>query len=136
MKSYTLKLRPHHLLCLQKYTGHGYNETFTSQMNDVIHILQKDPDTKIELVKGRDLLCCACPNDHESICQSEEKVCFMDEKVIQICQMYYGETGPWSRLSKEAAGIFLPGVFDTVCGACEWNQLCKDTKGGILYEQE
>ena len=38
-----MKLRPHHLLCLQKYTGRGYDGPFTAHMNELVRRLTADP---------------------------------------------------------------------------------------------
>ena len=31
-----MKIRPHHLLCIQKYTGHGYDAAFTAHMTALV----------------------------------------------------------------------------------------------------
>ena len=36
----SIVLRPHHLLCTQGYSGHGYSEAFVEHMNDVVHQLR------------------------------------------------------------------------------------------------
>ena len=43
----SIVLRPHHLLCTQGYSGHGYSEAFVEHMNDVVHQLREVPGTKI-----------------------------------------------------------------------------------------
>mgnify|MGYP002131808715 CR=1 FL=1 len=45
----SIVLRPHHLLCTQGYSGHGYSEAFVEHMNDVVHQLREVPGTKIQL---------------------------------------------------------------------------------------
>ena len=42
-------LRPHHLLCTQGYSGHGYDDAFVEHMNDVVHQLREVPGTRIHL---------------------------------------------------------------------------------------
>ena len=34
-----IKLRPHHLLCTQGYSGKGYSEEFVEHMNEVVAML-------------------------------------------------------------------------------------------------
>ena len=52
--SVVLHLRPHHLLCLQTFTGRGYSEEFVRHMTLVKRQLTRDPRTLIELVSGVD----------------------------------------------------------------------------------
>ena len=44
-----IRLRPHHLLCTQGYSGKGYNESFVAHMNEVVEQLRNVPGTKITL---------------------------------------------------------------------------------------
>ena len=61
----SIVLRPHHLLCTQGYSGHGYSEAFVEHMNDVVHQLREVPGTKIQLTFSTDTLCSCCPNKLE-----------------------------------------------------------------------
>ena len=57
-------LRPHHLLCTQGYSGHGYDDAFVEHMNDVVHQLREVPGTRIHLTFSTDTLCSCCPNSN------------------------------------------------------------------------
>ena len=52
-----MNLRPHHLLCIQNFTGYGYNADFTENMKLTVSELRENPDTKIAFVRGCDDLC-------------------------------------------------------------------------------
>ena len=54
-----MNLRPHHALCIQKFTGHGYDEKFTAHMTGTVKVLRDRPETPVELVSGCDDLCAA-----------------------------------------------------------------------------
>ena len=43
-------LRPHHLLCMQKFSGHGYSLAFTAHMTALLHDLHAHPDTPVTLI--------------------------------------------------------------------------------------
>ena len=77
-----LHLRPHHLLCLQTFVGHGYSESFVRQMTLVKKQLTIDPSTPIELVEGADDLCRHCPNLTKGTCSSDKPAKF-DELVMR-----------------------------------------------------
>ena len=123
-----MNLRPHHLLCIQKFTGHGYDETFTEHMTAVAGKLA-GTQMQITVTEGCDDLCAACPNKTDGICTSLEKVDFMDRSVLHICDLSYGDILPWGEASKRARErIFETDEFECVCDSCEWFALCKKTK--------
>ena len=118
------ELRPHHLLCIQKYSGHGYDEAFTARMDETVRLLKAGPETKITITEGGDWLCSACPNYDGASCLTEEKVRMMDEKARGLCGVDYGERGSWAQLAAKAAGIFRTEAHEDICGECEWFELC------------
>ena len=132
-----MKLRPHHLLCVQKYTGSGYDDAFTAGMDALVRRLTACPDTAVTLVEGRDDLCAACPHMAGSRCDSEEKVNRLDRGVLEACSFSAGETRSWSTLAWTAREQVLEKeTFIKVCGSCEWFRLCKDTRRGWIYGKE
>lgn len=123
------ELRPHHLLCVQKFTGHGYDDTFTAHMYHMAWKLRGTPETPIKLIKGGDQLCAVCPNRDGAECRSYDKVKAMDESVLKACGLSYGSTGSWKELSeKAAAAVFGTDEFGNICGGCQWCDLCKNTE--------
>ena len=123
------ELRPHHLLCVQKFSGHGYDETFTAHMYHLAWRLKGIPRTPIKLVEGGDQLCAVCPNRDGAVCRSHEKAKSIDEGVLKACGLSYGSTGSWKELSqKAAAAVFATEEFEKICGGCQWFELCKNTE--------
>ena len=128
-----MNLRPHHILCIQKFTGHGYDDAFTEHMTSVVAVLKEKPETQITITKGCDELCGVCPHNAEGVCTSLEKVSVMDGSVLEICGLSYGKNVPWSEISKTAREkIFLTDAFGAVCCSCEWFEIFKNTKSGFL----
>lgn len=128
-----MDLRPHHLLCIQKFTGHGYDADFTAHMKSVVAELRATPDTPVTLVRGCDDLCKRCPNNQNGLCTSLEKVAAMDSTVLDACGLAYGQTLPWITAALRARKqIFETEKFQTVCACCQWFELCKNTE--FCYE--
>ena len=128
-----MNLRPHHLLCIQKFTGHGYDENFTAHMTSVVSELADRPETQIVMTKGCDELCTSCPHNRQGVCTSYEKVDLMDGKVLGICGLTYGEAVPWDRAAGQVRKlIFQTDGFQQVCGQCQWLELCRKTE--VSYE--
>ena len=123
-----MNLRAHHLLCIQKFTGHGYDETFTEHMTNVVSQLKKNPESEIVIAKGCDYLCSKCPNMNEGKCISLQKVSDMDSKVLNICGLTEGEKVKWCEASKKAYDkILKTKEFENVCADCQWYELCSHT---------
>ena len=132
-----MKLRPHHLLCIQKYTGKGYDAPFAANMEKIIRRLQADPGQLIRLVEGRDDVCAACPHMVDGRCASEEKVNRMDRGVLSACARSYGQADSWRALA-DAAGkrIFQTKKSEEICGDCQWIELCRATREGWIHGKE
>ena len=136
--SVVLHLRPHHLLCLQTFTGHGYSEEFVRHMALVKRQLTREPRTAIELVSGVDDLCAHCPNNVDGQCTSDNPALFD----TQVSRKLYssGIINP-EAVSKDHPGKrpVLPGIPDALemsvsvleecCPGCEWKELCLSIAG-------
>lgn len=82
-----IKLRPHHLLCTQGYSGKGYSDGFVTNMDRVVDSLRHELGTEIQLVFTTDDLCTDCPNKRgENLCETQEKVAGFDRKTVE----YFG----------------------------------------------
>ena len=122
-------LRPHHLLCIQKFTGHGYDADFTAHMKSIVSELTENPKTQITVVQGCDALCKMCPNNRNGVCTSLEKVAFMDSAVLGICSLTYGEKILWENAAGKAREqIFKTEEFHNTCACCQWFALCRSTE--------
>lgn len=127
-----MKLRPHHLLCIRKFTGHGYDEAFTNAMTELVREVRRNPKTEIVLVQGCDDLCESCPNRRGGQCETEEKVRKMDEGVRSRLAE---PRGTWQSF-EDSAQILLQGRWAEICGSCQWFSLCARTERGMIYEDE
>lgn len=128
-----MNLRPHHLLCIQKFTGHGYNADFTEHMESIVSELTENPKAQIIVAQGCDELCEMCPNNISGVCASLEKADLMDSAVLSICGFAYGEKIPWTKAaSKAREKIFKTEEFNNICACCQWFELCRNTE--ICYE--
>ena len=124
-----MNLRPHHLLCIQKFTGHGYDSDFTAHMKSVVSELSENPQTRITVAQGCDELCKMCPNNINGVCASLEKVALMDSAVLGICDLSHGENVPWAKAAGKARERILETEeFNSICAYCQWFELCRRTE--------
>ena len=122
-----MNLRPHHILCIQKFAGHGYDAMFTEHMKSVVSKLRNAQETGIVITQGCDELCSMCPHNTGDVCTSLEKVERMDSSVLEICNLAYEERVPWATLAyRGRKRIFEADEFNRICGSCQWFELCKN----------
>lgn len=118
-----MNLRPHHLLCIQKFSGHGYSEEFTANMESILSALAENP--QITVTYGCDELCKMCPNKIGSTCNTPQKVDFMDSAVLRTCNLSYGDTVFWTVAADKAQKQILEtDEFFHICANCQWFALC------------
>ncbi|MCK4904739.1 DUF1284 domain-containing protein [bacterium] len=123
----TIKIRAHHLLCIQAFQGHGYSKDFVINMSKIIKDF-KNPNREIEIIAECDAICLYCPYNIENICKknadSLEKIKNMDMQVLK-------KSGLRNGAKVKAKDILLllktklrgPYIED-ICGDCEWKEKC------------
>ncbi|MCL2580170.1 MAG: DUF1284 domain-containing protein [Oscillospiraceae bacterium] len=129
-----MKLRPHHLLCTQGYSGKGYSPAFVENMNAITAILRTNPETPVDIVFSTDDICAHCPHmlgeDH---CDRNEKVKQFDQKVID----YFGVEQKQYRYGELVAKVnreMTAERMDDICARCSWYPVsaCKQkVLGGV-----
>jgi hypothetical protein len=124
-----MKIRAHHLLCMQGFQGYGYSEDFSKNMAEIIQNLRSSPDQKIQIITECDVICSCCPYNVKEICskdpESHEKIKRMDTKVLEKLELCNGDIF-------EVEEIFniinkrLKTNFDVIeiCGNCSWREKC------------
>ena len=128
-----MNVRPHHLLCIQKFTGHGYHADFTAHMKSMVSKLTENSKTQMTVAQGCDDLCKMCPSNISGVCTSFEKVALMDSAVLSICNLAYGETVVWTEAANKVRElIFKTEDFYNICACCQWFELCR---GMEVYDE-
>ena len=123
-----MKLRPHHALCAQFFTGKGYSEAFVEHMRAVLSELDRN-NAKMTLIDGCDAICAGCPNANNGVCETEEKVRGIDRRAVETMGVRYGDTMPWHELCALAKDrIIAAGKLKDVCRDCEWIGICGEGK--------
>ncbi|ASM70972.1 MULTISPECIES: DUF1284 domain-containing protein [Roseobacteraceae] len=124
----TVRLRPHHLLCILTYVGRGYSPAFTDNMNAIIGRLT-DGET-IEITGGPDDICAPLlkgpePHCHRDSVTTRDRAAAHDTSVLLALTIE-----PGTRLTLDGTRIrnlrraFATSRIRSACGGCEWNDLC------------
>jgi len=130
----TIRLRPHHLLCLLTYAGKGYSPAFTANY-DVIagRISQGD---EILIVDGPDDVCAPLLGDSEPHCW-RDSVTERDKLAARdLCGLLNApiKAGARMRLAPEVLrrmrAAFGENRVRTACLGCQWSALCSSIAAG------
>jgi len=124
----TVRLRPHHLLCILSYVGKGYTPDFCKNYDDIIKRIQQDE--AILVVDGPDDICRPLLDDEAPHCH-QASVTERDNQAADVLTELTGKpVTAGMRLSMDAARIrslrdaFAAGEIRKPCEGCEWKYLC------------
>lgn len=124
----TVRLRPHHLLCLLTYAGNGYGPAFTANCNAIAARVARGES--ILIVEGPDDICAPLLDDPDPHCHRDsvterDRLAASDVGVLLATPIGAGENlvlGPdVLRLQREA---FASGRTRAACLGCQWSDLC------------
>ena len=121
-----LHLRPHHLLCIQNYRGHGYSADFHQKMEEVIAALKSPLGAAVLLTEGPDDLCRSCPHCINGSCEADNPDRF-DALVCDHTKAAPGDTFTWTHSPGEDRSHVPPVTKDLLekcCSGCSWCDLC------------
>lgn len=123
-----MKIRAHHLLCMQGFQGYGYSEDFSKNMAEVLKKLKSSPEQKIQIVDECDVICSCCPHNKKETCKnvfSNWKIKRMDRTVLKKLGLDAGTC-----ISVSNAIYLVNKKFNArsniqdICGGCKWNEKC------------
>ena len=115
-----IRLRPHHLLCTQGYSGRGYSTEFVQNMSAIVHSLRNVPETRIRLVFGSDSLCAYCPHHTaDDLCEAQEKVSRFDRKTVEYFNLHEG-VYVYQDLIRAIDAQMTPVMLEDICRGCAW----------------
>ncbi|MCL2857881.1 MAG: DUF1284 domain-containing protein [Oscillospiraceae bacterium] len=115
-----MKLRPHHLLCTQGYSGKGYSPEFVENMNAVTGVLRTDPAARVAVVFSTDDICAHCPQKlGEDVCAQGSKVKRIDQKVIDYFCIEEKEY-VYREITAKISAVMTREMMDDICGECNW----------------
>lgn len=124
----TVRLRPHHLLCVLTYVGKGYSPAFTANMTRIAERLRSGE--VIEIVEGPDDICAPLLNDLDPHCHHASVTLRDRAAVDDIAPVLKLNIRAGTRLAlvdgvvSRLRGRFASAKIRHACGGCQWNELC------------
>jgi len=123
-----MKIRAHHLLCMQGFQGYGYSEEFSQNMSKIIQKLKSHPEQKIEITADLDIICKSCPQKKNKICKnviSNWMIKRVDKKVIKKLKIDCGtKISPKEIISLTNQVFKTHGDLKGICSSCSWKEKC------------
>jgi uncharacterized protein len=130
----TVRLRPHHLLCMLTYVGKGYSPAFVENYEVIAARLSAGEE--IELVAGPDDICGPLTTDPEAHCHGAS-VIERDRAATEAVARLIGSPlnlgariTPSPALLSRLRKTFATGEIRAACSGCEWSDLCDSVAGG------
>jgi len=120
-----IKIRAHHLLCMQGYQGYGYNQDFEHNMEKIIEYLDSNPNFPLEVVTDADIICQKCPHLENGYCNRSSSIAIveMDLKVLEKLGLVAGEKKPVQKIFFEVESLSCNDLYD-ICHDCSWKVKC------------
>lgn len=123
-----MKIRAHHLLCMQGFQGHGYSEDFSKNMAEIINKLDSNPEQTIEITVECDAICSCCPHNIKEKCKNllfNWKVKLMDRKVLKKLGLEAGTHDSAKNIFSLVNKRFKTYTdIQEICRNCRWREKC------------
>lgn len=128
-----LRLRGHHLICLNFYKGQGYPEAYKRVVRRALAKLKSEGAL---VVRGADDICRGCPDLKGGVCLhspgAEKEVTAMDELALDLLGLGEGVRVTWGYLQMALRNVFSHW-HGLACQGCEWRKDCEHNRDyGIL----
>jgi hypothetical protein len=125
----TIRLRPHHLLCMLTFAGKGYTPAFVANFEQVASRIARG-DEAIQIVDGPDDIC--SPRLAESTCHCHNSsVILRDRHATEaISDLLSHQIRPGTNLLPHQNLLlilreaFVTGAIRKACTGCQWKPTC------------
>ncbi len=125
-----MRLRGHHLICLNFFRGEGYSEEFVENIKKIIE------EKEIKVIFGADDVCLKCPYLKNGICNysenSEEEVVELDQFAYKLLNIYPSSVTTWEEIKRK-----LPEIMgkwkEFACKSCDWLDVCEKNGEWLRY---
>lgn len=122
-----IKIRAHHLLCIQGFQGYGYSRDFKMNMAKVIRNL-KSEEQFLEIVAECDVICSHCPHKKDGLCrktpESNEMIKKMDLNVLKKLGLKEGTRSKAKNVFSLLDRKIKATDVCEICGDCFWKNKC------------
>lgn len=123
-----IRIRAHHLLCMQGFQGYGYSKDFVKHMEMLIRFFNSNPGTKIQVVKDADEICSHCPYKTKNYCNKESDSLILmenlDISVIKSALLKENQIYTIEQVLKLVNTNLDHKSINEICDTCSWKDKC------------
>ena len=120
----SIRLRPHHFMCMHGFQGKGYSDLFVHHLSGMIDRLNDDPDQSVEIVHAVDDICMYCPHaKSDGSCDHDAKASVYDQKACDFF-MIHESCMPFKEIKKRVYDHLSAEALKSICEDCQWLDLC------------
>jgi len=120
-----IRLRGHHLICLNFYRGEGYDRVFVENLEDIMR--RADRGEEIEVVAGADDICRVCPTLREGKCVAkpgmDAEIRKIDAQAVAHLAVEIGERVLWQEIKAQVTETPKEWLA-AFCAGCDWEAVC------------
>lgn len=126
-----MRIRGHHLLCLQGFRGIGYSHEFVKRMTEIKSLISSNPEMEIEFGDKADEICEVCPH-HGDNCSNikpgQDLIDVRDRQVLQRLGLPHSGRLCYRELQNLIRFRIKPEDLNEICCTCPWLSLgyCKE----------
>lgn len=126
-----IRLRGHHLVCLQFFNGAGYSPEFVEGLSRVL--ARAASGEPVLVVSGVDDVCAVCPFQIGNACAyypgADADIRRMDDRALALLEARISDIVLWESIEAR-----IPLIFSTwreeFCRECDWRATCE---GDVRY---
>ena len=121
-----IRIRAHHLLCIQGFHGLGYDQKFIQRMEEIVALLSSNTSLEVEIITEADEICENCPNLNEGACAKDQgsKIKELDVHVINHTLLKENDTMTFKRAIDTVNHALNTSDVKFICECCEWIDNC------------
>jgi len=112
-----IEVRPHHLLCLLGWRGHGYDKAFSDNFNRLADELKTAG--VIRIIDGRDDICAACPKLENSDCRDGSPG-DIDSRLLERLKISVDRVYEIAWLNSRIKKMVRSEDLNDICSGCSW----------------
>jgi uncharacterized protein len=124
----TIRIRAHHLLCIQGFQGKGYSAEFVENMRQKIDFLKNNPSKRVQITDEWDEICASCPHLEKNICSesdgAENRIKNMDLMTMNVLGLECGQEYFFDNIQDKIIKNISLDNLKKICGPCSWNNTC------------
>ncbi|KQR73354.1 DUF1284 domain-containing protein [Rhizobium sp. Leaf341] len=130
----TIRLRPHHLLCMLTYVGKGYSPDFTRNYDAIAARIRRGE--ALVVVDGPDDICRPLLQTPTPHCDNDSVVARDRQAAADVAALLGRDIHAGVTLLLEATDLarlrthFATGSLRAACTGCEWQALCDGIAAG------